>query len=278
MSRTNQANDKSANFQSSKVTEEYHSQEELDGRVEIVNTDKVAIVDADIFVYWALAATDEGDSEEEALENLKGIVLSFERNLNAKNYLYFLSGTGNFRYLIGDERRYKGNRTGDKHVHYDYIKKAFVSELKAFKMDFIEADDALSIFHNDRTILCTIDKDLKQCPGEHYHLKNKESFIVTEKEAHKHLWIQALTGDTTDCILGVKGVGPAKAEKILSDVEPERYPNIVLEEYIRNYGVTNGADLFAENYHLVRMKTSRGQYIKEKYANIFDLIDYIYLT
>lgn len=274
MSRTNPDLDKGTTF-SNRVVEEYSSQEELD-RATITRTNKVAIVDADIIVYWALAATEETDSEEQAKENLAGIVRSFERHLDAKGYLYFISGRGNFRYLISDNRLYKGNRTKEKHKHYDLIKNDFVDTHHAMRVDFMEADDILCILHSEKTILCSIDKDLAQSAGEHYHLKKRESFTVSETEAFEHLWTQALTGDSTDCILGIEGVGPAKAKTILDDIEQKDYPTTVLKEYMRKYGVQNGADLFVENYLLVRMKTSRGEHIRNTHKKLFQLVDMIY--
>ena len=66
-----------------------------------------------------------------------------------------------------------------------------------------------------------IDKDLLQIPGNHYNFNKKTHRFVSDDEAHKLLMIQCLTGDRTDNIPGIKGIGPKKAEKILEGVNTD---------------------------------------------------------
>jgi ribosomal protein S28E/S33 len=67
-----------------------------------------------------------------------------------------------------------------------------------------------------------IDKDLNQFRGWHYNYRKKEKYFVTELEGLTAFYTQILTGDRTDNIIGIKGIGPVKAEKILQDCKTER--------------------------------------------------------
>jgi 5'-3' exonuclease len=145
------------------------------------------------------------------------------------------------------------------------------------KCDFVEADDMISIFHDERTVACTNDKDANQTAGDLYNFTKKTLVTLTEEVAWRTLWVQVITGDSTDNIPGIEGVGPAKAALIINDdVNSEDYPSAVLKAYIDKYGLRDGSDFFNENYQLIRMKTSSGNYIKERYKDIFLLIDYLH--
>lgn len=85
----------------------------------------------------------------------------------------------------------------------------------------LEADDLLGILATtppkyDDAIVVSLDKDLRTIPGRHLNPgKETEPVVVTELEAD-HSWLmQTLTGDTSDGYVGIPGVGPKKALKIL---------------------------------------------------------------
>lgn len=245
----------------------------------IINTNKIAIVDADILFHWALtfAAADDNTSLEEAKKEVEKVVLNFENTLKAKAYVYFIKGTGNFRYTVATMKPYKGTRNSEPYKYCKEMLEHFVIFRDCIRCHFLEADDMISIFHDERTIVCTNDKDAKQTAGDLYNFTKKELITLTEQEAWKNLWMQVLTGDTVDNIPGIEGIGPGKASKIITDDIPtEDYPNTVLQAYIEKYGLRTGSDFYNENYQLIRMKTSDGSFIKEKYKDIFLLIDYLY--
>ena len=88
-----------------------------------------------------------------------------------------------------------------------------------------EADDAIgiraySLGENDY-IICSIDKDLDNLRGHHYNFVKNERYYITESQAIKNFYRQLLTGDRTDNIPGLAGIGPKKAEKILKDCNTE---------------------------------------------------------
>jgi hypothetical protein len=86
--------------------------------------------------------------------------------------------------------------------------------------DQIEADDLLGIMLTngriENPILCSIDKDMLGIPGWHYNW-NKDAWptYVSQDEADHHWLVQLLTGDSTDGIRGMEGIGPVKANKLI---------------------------------------------------------------
>ena len=243
----------------------------------VIHTNKVAIVDTDILFHWALSFIDDNMSLVEAQKEAENVILNFENTLKAKGYVYFIKGRGNFRYNVATIKPYKGKRTGDKHKFYDEILEHMTNFRNCIPCNGIEADDMVSIFHSDKTVVCTDDKDAKQNAGDLYNFRKKTLTTISKNEAWRNLWMQVLTGDTVDNIPGLEGVGPAKAEKVLNDtVGAKDYPNTVLNAFIEKYGLIDGSDFFNENFQLIRMKSSSGAFIKEKYEDIFLLIDYLY--
>ena len=92
----------------------------------------------------------------------------------------------------------------------------------------MEADDLVAIWasearaNEDAYVVVGIDKDLKQIPGNHYNFVKKEHVFIDDDQAHLLLMTQCLTGDNSDNIPGIKGIGPKKAEKILAGIPLER--------------------------------------------------------
>jgi 5'-3' exonuclease len=71
----------------------------------------------------------------------------------------------------------------------------------------------------------SIDKDMAQIPGWHVN-PTKDDFPrwVSEEEADYFLALQWLTGDSTDGIPGLPGIGPKKAEKLLGGLRAPGNP------------------------------------------------------
>ena len=131
-----------------------------------------------------------------------------------------------FRYAIYPD--YKANRKDShKPTHYAALRKFAINTLKAKVAEGMEADDVLSIRSHelgDKCVIVTVDKDLLQCPGEHYNWKTKKAQTVSVEQAEDFLFLQILTGDSIDNIKGCPGIGPAKGKKALKDAAtgPER--------------------------------------------------------
>ena len=80
---------------------------------------------------------------------------------------------------------------------------------------------------NQEYTVAGIDKDLLQITGTHYNFVKKEITEISEDTANLKLMLQCLTGDRSDNIPGIKGIGPKKAEKLLSGVPMQRRWNRV---------------------------------------------------
>ena len=100
-----------------------------------------------------------------------------------------------------------------------------------------EADDALGCAQTDETCIVSIDKDLLMIPGNHYNFVRDEYSKVDEQQGWYNFYKQLLTGDRTDNICGIKGVGPKTAEKLLEDArDVKQMRRIVEATYKEKYG------------------------------------------
>jgi hypothetical protein len=156
--------------------------------------------------------------------------------LDCEDYKGFLTGKGNFRDSIAVTVPYKGQRVSEKPVHLQALRCHLVTSWGFTVVQGIEADDAVGIaayaVPEDETIMVHIDKDLNQFRGWHYNYRNKEKYHVTEFEGLTAFYTQILTGDRIDNIIGLKGIGPVKAKRILEECtnESELY-QAVLKAY-----------------------------------------------
>jgi hypothetical protein len=108
-----------------------------------------------------------------------------------------------------------------------------------------EADDAVSIVarnyygssgNSDKYIIAGVDKDLLQIPGGHYNYVKDTAYSQSASQADRWFFYQLLMGDVADNIPGIKGVGPKKAEKILSKGSTtEQWWDLTVEEYAKAY-------------------------------------------
>jgi 5'-3' exonuclease len=146
----------------------------------------------------------------------------------------YLTGNVNFRTELYPQ--YKANRKAQKRpVHLNACKQHLLNRYKAVMEEPWEADDLIGV--EATTLLdkgkaysiCTIDKDLNCIPGDHYNFVKDTKYCVSPHEALLHFYTQVLTGDNTDNIPGIKGVGPKTAAKILDGVKDEE------EMYLRCY-------------------------------------------
>ena len=141
----------------------------------------IATIDADIVAYRCAASCDvreggviiDSSDEEIALLRVEQLMQEIIHATEADSYRCFLSPSKNFRYLVYPE--YKANRkdTVDP-THRKACKDYLLSEWNAEIFDGYEADDALAWSQTEETIICSIDKDLKQVPGRHYNFVKQE--------------------------------------------------------------------------------------------------------
>ena len=144
-----------------------------------------------------------------------------------------VKGFGNYRKDLYPQ--YKANRKRDEELKpylacgWEYM----IEKWNGVEAHGMEADDLVSIWAYEARedelpfVICGIDKDLKQIPGEHYNYHKDTWEFIDDDTANLNLMLQCLTGDSGDNIPGIKGIGPKKAEKILSGVPMERRWNRV---------------------------------------------------
>jgi hypothetical protein len=206
------------------------------------------------------------DSIANCLHSVKVSVDKIIQDLGVTQFTGYLSGKNNFREAIATIRPYKGNRDRNKKpIHYNSIREYLIKYYGAIVVDGIEADDALAIAHlkEEQSIICTIDKDLDQIPGWHYNFVTKIKYIVTEQEAIENFYKQLLKGDVVDNIVGVPGIGDAKATKLIQKGKTkEEYELLCKEKYKEVYG-ERGEEVLLENARLL--------YILRKPNELWDL-------
>ena len=169
---------------------------------------------------------------------------------------FFTKCKKNFRKEI--DSTYKANRKSNKWVNklrawlLDYLDGSFAS-------DEYEADDLIyfntQLMDKDDYIIVSIDKDLKQIEGLHfdyYQLKQKNEngdyivdtfgqFVkirkgfkyVTKPEAENMICKMMLTGDVSDNVKGIYGIGEKKAEKLLDGKSLFGKIRVICEEYAK---------------------------------------------
>lgn len=175
----------------------------------------------------------------------------------------FLSGDTNFRDDIAIKKGYKANRKpDDKPFHLANMRAYLTARFNTYTSRGCEADDLICIAQMDdlrkhnfdpdkaRTVICTRDKDLRQCMGWHYgweiglqpeyplrwideigdiDLIYKEGVTKKGKPSRtakkligtglKWFYAQLLTGDTVDNIPGLQGCGIVKAFNTLDPLK-----------------------------------------------------------
>ena len=200
------------------------------------------LLDADTMAYRAAAACKE-DKASVACYTVDSIVTDALLSCDAYGRWYdswqlFLTGKTNFRKKIAKTAVYKGNRTQPKPAHLPAVRKHLVKHWNAVVSDGEEADDAIAIEATKlagRSVIVSVDKDFLQIEGHFYNFVKREHLFIQKQDAMKNFYKQILTGDTADNIIGIRGVGPVKAEKMLQDVvdEEEMY-TVCIEAYEGN--------------------------------------------
>jgi hypothetical protein len=95
-------------------------------------------------------------------------------------------------------------------------------------------------------IVCSLDKDLNMIPGLHYswpinrggkEIRPGRIYEIDEEAGMRCFYTQILTGDTSDNVKGIDGIGPVKAEKLLSFCKNEQQMFMVVSsKYEEQWG------------------------------------------
>lgn len=195
----------------------------------------LALIDSDTLCY-ASAAMAEADGAGIACSNVRNGLESLLRRLEPSSYELWITGENNFRHRVYPE--YKANRLKTPRPKFLPETRAYlVKHFGAHVSDGCEADDMLGIAQcqqnelgND-SIISSIDKDLLMIPGWHHIPEIKRLGVVVREERRCYtspldgllfFYTQLLTGDVTDNIKGVVGLGKVKAAQMLDAISSER--------------------------------------------------------
>jgi len=183
------------------------------------------LIDGDILAYWS-ACYAEDKSKENVHNKVNDLLADIISNTWSTDFQIYLTGMGNFRKDFAVTYEYKGNRKDKKKPKWlgqarDYM----IRKHGAIVSHHEEADDLIAIAaadHDyDNVIVASVDKDFLQLPCWFYNIKKRTFERPTPEEALKNFYLQTLTGDRADNIMGLKGVGPVKANKILEGLTTE---------------------------------------------------------
>lgn len=127
-------------------------------------------------------------------------------------------------YLTGDQSvslnniiapEYKSNRVVARPAYYTKLRDYMIKSYDAIVCDGEEADYRIArIKHgdvvNDYTI-ASIDKDLlRLIPGKHFNYNTGKWIVTTEKDANRNFALMVISGDRSDNINGLHGMGEPK--------------------------------------------------------------------
>jgi len=179
----------------------------------------VALLDGDIFMY-RIGFTTEDEDEAIAKFRIDEMIQTCLDETFCTEYKIFITSGDNFRKDL--DPNYKANRIDKPRPrHLPILKEHLLSKWNAEVAVGMEADDYLAINQTEYSIICTIDKDLKQVVGEHYNFIKKEFSVVNEMQGLLTFYSQFLIGDASDNITGIKGIGPVGAAKYLQHLPTE---------------------------------------------------------
>ena len=191
-----------------------------------------AILDSDLIAYRiSFACKDESETHAKySLNNyvndilVRGVDQAY-LSCFVDDWKFYLTGGNNYRFDIAKTAVYKGNRIAPKPQHLPALRKHLVDEWGAVIVEGIEADDAVATHATElgynNSVIASVDKDLDQIPGWHYNFVKDIAYHITPEEGTYRFYKQILTGDSADNIIGLKGIGPVKADKILDECETE---------------------------------------------------------
>jgi hypothetical protein len=211
----------------------------------------LAIIDADTFLYYAVHQDLPYEGMRDYLDtNIKNVV----EGAKADRYLIVLTN-GSFRYNVSKSRNYKGNRKEViKKPEFYALREYVIQNYKAICVDNMEADDLVILLQEaskEKTIVASPDKDVIRQSVYSFDY-NSRTWAVNEKtkdEILYNIFHQMITGDSTDNIEGVHGIGQKGADKALK--QSKNYPATTLSLFTDKYGVQDGMLRFMESYRLI---------------------------
>lgn len=184
------------------------------------------LIDGDQFLFKAAAAVEKEirwdeqnhvlySNEVEAMDNFTGMMDRIFERFETKEHALCVSSYPVWRTKLSVD--YKAGRSR-KPLCYGLLLEAAEKKYNVITRPGLEADDVMGILATKPggpdSIVISQDKDLKTVPCTVWDGENLTTY--TEAEADYYHMFQTLTGDKTDGYPGCPGVGPVKAEKLLS--------------------------------------------------------------
>lgn len=174
-----------------------------------------SLIDADIVCYRCAASAND-DTLDVACLRADNMMQEIIETTESSSYKGFISGANNFRFQIYPE--YKANRRDMvRPVHLQPVQEFLIQEWRCKVTNGYEADDALGMEQGGDTIICSIDKDLRQIPGKHYNIVTKQQEVVTELGGKFNFYLQLILGDRSDNIMGYDGKARQTIPKFLQN-------------------------------------------------------------
>jgi 5'-3' exonuclease len=195
----------------------------------------ISLIDADLVAFRCAASCEKqgvvvedlGVAQGRANELLRKIV---ETTSPEQDHILVLSGPNNFRKKINPE--YKANRKDQVEPRWlRPLREWLVETWGAEVTSGIEADDQLGILqtkYGDSSVICTLDKDLRQVPGWHYSweisgtsvkglqwVRPEEILFVSPQEGLFNFYWQLIMGDAADNVFGFDGKARQKVPQFL---------------------------------------------------------------
>jgi len=166
------------------------------------------------------------DPPDHATKIVKQIMSGIKTNLASRfpnvKLVTYLTERGNYRNSIG--AGYKSGRKGLRRPENLVPCKQYLKDYYGATSEYgMEADDLMALdatrLGEDKCVVCSVDKDLKQIAGHHYNFVNDELETITFAEGRRLLWIQVISGDSTDSIFSPRGLGKKAGEKLFLNVD-----------------------------------------------------------
>ncbi len=176
----------------------------------------IALIDGDIICYRC-AASAEQEPLDVALERADSLIERILHDTGSQVAEVFLTGSNNFRNDINPA--YKANRKDKPKPRWlEQVREHLVLGWNSRVSDGNEADDEMGISQcstTDDTVICTIDKDLLQIPGQHFNFVTGVHRIISPHEGLQNFYFQMIMGDVSDNIFGFDGKARTKVPKFL---------------------------------------------------------------
>lgn len=239
------------------------------------STDRVALIDFDSVFY--IVGHTHRDADHKSPADAHAVRMSVDSILDmiltmthSTQYLIAISATDevDFRKQQYKYAEYKGNR-GTKPEFIEKWKPVIEVHVKTewsiTSYPGFEADDVIATAANTLRnsnidyVVCSPDKDLQQIEGYHWNYskaETQEMIHISQEKANYNKWMQVLTGDATDNIAGIPGLGPVKAALVLKDTHQVEYRYKVEQAYIKYFGTHYGPIIMRQTFDAISLVTN----------------------